>query len=821
MESDSRGIAVFSCTSIGNGDNEIVLEFANDLYSNIVDSIEDHLENIPVTIRHHVASCFHTGKSEEFDINLKANGLYYRVKAKVVKSDELIICYLFDDQKVFDRPTFASKMLEHTQDLVAVVDNNYRFILFNAPYRREIKQVYGVEMSPGMTLLEAVAHNQKDYESALPAWQQAFKGIETRAEGTFGNLRKVIYEYHFNPIKDSDGQVRSAVLTVRNINKFRQLEEDSEDRGRLQNLLNQSPDVILKIDSSLTCQYVNGSVKRFGINYGKIIGKSFYDLNISEPVRKKLEPYFEAVFKGKRVEIFDSFVIRKNDYDLHIIFIPQVNDDGDVESAIIVCHDLTSLNTLKQKFKAIFDGTFQFIGLIDKDGKIMEANKTALDFAGITIEEIAGSYIWETPWFFGEVINFIKDSVQRAAAGEFVRQNIPIQDKDGNKIIIDFSLKPVRNDKGEVIWLLPEGRDISELIKAEEKLEEIAEFTFMADNLPIIIWTANPDGEVQYVNETFFKYTGVTGEELKKGRLGELLLHPKELKVIRDTWKEAVRNQQAVTMEHRVRNQSGSYCWYISKISPMMDQHGNLVKWHGTAVDIDKLKRTSLALNSMNRHLQELTDAMPVIVWTGDKDGVTDFFNKRWVDYTGMEVSKSVKHGWMDIVHPDDLHNSQKIWSDKIKARREFHLEYRLRGKDGFYRWFLEEGRPYYDEEGNLIKWVGTATDIQDQHEASKQLALKAEEFQTMAETIPQVVWTANSRGELTFLSHKWQEWTGMDILEGLDNGWMACIHKDDRSRVKKKFEECLKQQIPFFSEFRLCDNHGATFWVLGLGSPS
>ncbi|MFA0960685.1 PAS domain S-box protein [Roseivirga sp. BDSF3-8] len=823
IEFDQRGAVVFYCKGHVKTATplDIELESTNVKYNDMVTIGSNDDGHITDKLKKIVAAHFRTSQEQEFDLVLRKDSLFYKVKGQVVILGDSAICYLSDKLGVSDTPYFMLKMLEQTADLIALVDASFCYVSFNLPYKNEIKKVYGVDLQPGMSLLDAVGGNEEDYAKALPAWQHAFDGHEFKAEGAFGS-ESTLYEYAFNPLKDENGQISNAILTVRDISRFRQLEMESVDRSKLQTLLNQTPDIIVKIDPSLNCQYVNGSIQRFGINYSKIIGKNFYDLNISQRDRDRLLPYFKSVMKGERVEIFDTFKIKGLDFDLHIIFIPQKNERNEVTSAIITCHDLTALNTLKQKFRAIFDGTFQFMGLMDTKGRILEVNKPALEFIDIGLTEVLGQYIWDSPWFFGEEnLSVLKEAVTEVANGGFVRRNMPIKDKNGDVIIIDFSLKPVRDDKGDVVYLLPEGRDISDLLEAEKKLEEMEEFTFMADNLPHIIWTADNKGVVKYINETFRQVTGLTDKDVSEGSMRHKMLHPDELEEVFKSWSVAIEKGNNYSAQHRIRQRSGEYAWYHTKVNPMRNQKGEIVKWHGSAFDIDELKRTSMALNTLNRHLQELTDAMPVIIWTGDENGITDYFNKRWCEITGMEVEESIKSGWKRAIHPDDLQTSQKVWSQKIQKNKPFQVEYRLKCYDGNYRWFLEEGRPYFDNEGKLLKWVGTATDIQDQHDTSQLMTLKAEEFETMTETIPQVVWTAESHGRLLFLSNKWKEWTGMDVENSLDEGWLQSVADEDRMRVKAKYDECIKEGVPFFAEFKLTDLHGNPFWVLALGSPA
>ncbi len=134
-----------------------------------------------------------------------------------------------------------------------------------------------------------------------------------------------------------------------------------------------------------------------------------------------------------------------------------------------------ALQHSEQRFRAIFDQTFQFTGLLDVEGTVIEANRTALDFAGISEEEVVGKPFWETIWWAhsSELQARVRKAVLTAAAGQFVRMEATHPGADGSLHTVDFSLKPVRNEDGKVVLLIPEGRDITERKLAEDALRKV------------------------------------------------------------------------------------------------------------------------------------------------------------------------------------------------------------------------------------------------------------------------------------------------------------------------------------------------------------
>ena len=117
-----------------------------------------------------------------------------------------------------------------------------------------------------------------------------------------------------------------------------------------------------------------------------------------------------------------------------------------------------------------------------------------------------------------------------------------------------------------------------------------------------------------------------------------------------------------------------------------------------------------------------LADAMPEIVWTTKPDGSVEYFNQRWIEYTGLSLDESRNWGWKIVLHPDDLQRSLGRWNESLKTGAPYEIEYRLKGKDGDYRWFVGRGFSMRDEHGAIVQWVGNCTDIDDQKRARDEL---------------------------------------------------------------------------------------------------
>ncbi|MFB8787407.1 MAG: PAS domain S-box protein [Potamolinea sp.] len=154
--------------------------------------------------------------------------------------------------------------------------------------------------------------------------------------------------------------------------------------------------------------------------------------------------------------------------------ITDISDRKEIESELEqrVLERTVQLLTSEVKFRAIFNQTFQFISLLEVDGTIIEINQTALDFGGVSLADCVGKPLWETPWWriSTQTQEQLKQAIAQAASGSFIRYEVDVQGAKGQVITLDFSLKPIKDETGQVILLIPEGRDISERKVLEQEL---------------------------------------------------------------------------------------------------------------------------------------------------------------------------------------------------------------------------------------------------------------------------------------------------------------------------------------------------------------
>jgi len=229
-----------------------------------------------------------------------------------------------------------------------------------------------------------------------------------------------------------------------------------------------------------------------------------------------------------------------------------------------------------------------------------------------------------------------------------------------------------------------------------------------------VIWTNDAKGEMVGDQPSWAAYTGQTPEQYQ-GRGWFEAVHPDDRAGSLEVWKLAVIARGPCEYEHRLRRHDGEYRHFSVRAVPVFEDVGAIREWAGIHTDITQRKMTEQSLRDGERNFRELADAMPQIVWAARPDGTFDYYNRRWYDFTGRGEGTSGDASWADLVHPEDQEESLKRWHSAIKSGDAYEIEYRLKRKDGEYRWYLTRALPVRNAEQKITRWFGTCTDI-DEH---------------------------------------------------------------------------------------------------------
>ncbi|MBV9469067.1 MAG: PAS domain S-box protein [Abitibacteriaceae bacterium] len=191
----------------------------------------------------------------------------------------------------------------------------------------------------------------------------------------------------------------------------------------------------------------------------------------------------------------------------------------------------------------------------------------------------------------------------------------------------------------------------------------------------------------------------------------------------------------------------------------------------------EAIKREQLQTQASEQNYRFLAESIPQIVWTARPDGYLDYFNQRWFDYTGLSGKESQDAIWEQVLHPDDVQRGAETWQPSLATGQPYQIEFRLkRASDGAYRWHLGRAEPLRDENGQIVKWFGTATDIDDRKRTEESLRFLAEATTLLTSSLDYEL-TLNQVAQLA-VPHI-ADWCAVDIWENGKLRRIATAHKD------------------------------------------
>jgi PAS domain S-box-containing protein len=262
------------------------------------------------------------------------------------------------------------------------------------------------------------------------------------------------------------------------------------------------------------------------------------------------------------------------------------------------------LRQSEQRFRAIFDSTFQFIGVLTPEGILTEANRTALDAIGASLADVVGKPFWLTPWWIHSpgLQDQLQQAVMQAAKGELVRFEAEHILGDGSSVFVDFSLKPVFDETGTVLMLIPEGRDISDRKQMMESLRESEQrLQTMLDNSTAVIYMKDLQGRYMIINHRYEALFHVNRDEIK-GKTDHDIF-PKEIAdAFQTNDREVIAAGIALESEEVAPQDDGLHTYLTIKF-PLFDSEGKIYAVCGMSTDISDRKAAEIELQHQKQDL--------------------------------------------------------------------------------------------------------------------------------------------------------------------------------------------------------------------------
>lgn len=335
---------------------------------------------------------------------------------------------------------------------------------------------------------------------------------------------------------------------------------------------------------------------------------------------------------------------------------------------------------------------------------------------------------------------------------------------------VDYVLQPIRDSAGAVTGVFIEGFDVTEPVLARNASDTAAAFqTAVLNQLGEGVIVTDADGRIQFVNEAATRIHGVAKLDVAPDAYTEtyhLLTengdpHPTEdLPLSR-----AVRGETVIGERWRIRRPDGSEVLAIGNAQPVVADGAQI----GAVLTVrdDTARWTAeAALVANEERFRELADNIPTLCWSAHADGSIYWYNRRWYDYTGTTPFSQEGWGWESVHHPDYLESVVEAWNRAIADGTPFEMTFPLRGVDGEYRRFLTRADPIHDGEGDVLRWFGTNTEVEEQIAAEEALIASRSYLKLLLDSADEAFYATDRDGVTTLCNAAFLRLTGIEREE-------------------------------------------------------
>jgi PAS domain S-box-containing protein len=372
--------------------------------------------------------------------------------------------------------------------------------------------------------------------------------------------------------------------------------------------------------------------------------------------------------------------------------------------------------------------------------RIISVNKEFSRLFGFTSDEAVGQSLRDliAP---GDLAAGYATLAAALRSGQKIEGEVVRQRKDGSRVPTHYAAAPIVHDE-EAAWAFLVYRDITDHKEAEQRLRRSETFLAEAQELShtgSFSWRTS-NGELSWSDETYRIY-GYSPTVKATFDLARTRIHPDDIPLFEETARIGQQEGSDINFKHRLLMPNNEIKHVHVVARSVNDDSGKSFEFFGAIMDVtaEHLAQKSLEHSFRATQVQKeqfslAIDTIPELVWSSLPDGNIDFLNQRWRDYTGLSLEQANGWSWQVAIHPEDISDLVGYWKSVLASGKNGETEARLRRFDGEYRWFQFRAVPLYDEAGNLVKWYGSNTDIEDRERAQALLAGEKQLLEMIAE---------------------------------------------------------------------------------------
>ncbi|WP_035984862.1 PAS domain S-box protein [Leptolyngbya sp. KIOST-1] len=379
----------------------------------------------------------------------------------------------------------------------------------------------------------------------------------------------------------------------------------------------------------------------------------------------------------------------------------------------------SNLRESETRFRQMTDAAPMMVWLAEPDQRCIYFNQSWLAFTGRTLEQETGLGWTEGihpddaefclgiyTHAFNARTPFQMEYRLRHASGEY-------------RWVFDVG-EPRFSSDGSFLGYIGSCFDIHNRKQAEETLRQReTELRLVTNAVPALIAFVDAEQRYRFNNQGYENWFGQSAAEIYGKPLWEVMGQEAYERV--RPYVEQVLAGQQVTFERSVEFQNGRIRYLTATYVPRFSDQGRVEGFVALITDLSDRKQAEIALSQSEERYRYLVESIPQLVWTANPEGMIVDTNQRWLSFTGLSLEQVQAEGWQTVVYPEDVPTLAQNWAIAQQQGTNYQAEGRMRRADGVYRWHLHQAVPMKDPEGRVLKWFGTATDIEDQKQLEQQ----------------------------------------------------------------------------------------------------
>jgi PAS domain S-box-containing protein len=570
-----------------------------------------------------------------------------------------------------------------------------------------------------------------------------------------GQMQTFYFNFIYKPLKNAKGEVWGILNTADDVTELvltRKKLAEAEERSRFAldsaelGAWDMDPENE-RVTWDERCNQLHGFLPGEVTVYTDVLKHIHPDdlENIKQNVQAALNPngdgYYDETF---RIVCPSSTKVRW----LHSKGKAYFNEQGKCVRFAGTTQDITSEIHDKEeqrKLITLVDNTSDFISLSDLDGNVSYVNAAGRKMMGIDYDAgLPHNSEFIMPGEIHKLKNEINKALQTLGkwSGEILYRNF----KTGDPIPVIGTTMLIYDPAGKPQGRATIARDLRNEIASKQALidsEHLLQNITSAS--PTALWMADDQGMITYANKTWTDWTGQPTKDL----LGTGWLHcilPEDRARAAEKFLVDLKAQKPYEVDFRIRRKNGEIRWCIATGHPQYNHEGKFMGYIGACTDVTEKTITDIELQLKNGELNDqirqfefVTDFMPVQLWTAKTNGDLDYVNKQTLNFFGLPMEAIIGEKWIDNVHPDDQPGCIAAWTEALQNHSLYQYEFRLRDKNGEYKWHLSRALPFIND-GEIVRWFGTNTDIDEQKQMQRQkddfLGIASHELKTPVTSI-------------------------------------------------------------------------------------